>query len=350
MIPLRLIRIESYKKSVKMTQPKTSEAIRSSVRSLLIARDEDVNGSGPESLKARTRAIRAGNVITSLGGPGGAQQTMAGARKARAQEREDISAMNNLFASYIEKMRSFQQRNCALEAQVLKLQATETTANTKALYEKETRDLRALVDELSEDKAKMVLERNQWREQAEEYKRKWEDEAEWHAELNTEVAKLNKDVYAATQVHLDLQNKITTIKEEMDFMMMVHKHELKPLQDQLNESLSISAMDRTQEAGPNIIAKLYQLRQLYEDFCRDIQEEAEAKYKEKFTELALERERDNMTMLAARSELITSQKEVSDLREQLNTLRTSTETLKHESSSSSSINVQQVMITSQTVM
>ncbi|XP_035665876.1 non-neuronal cytoplasmic intermediate filament protein-like [Branchiostoma floridae] len=313
-----------------MTQPKTSEAIRSSVWSSLIASGEDVSRSGPESLKARTRAIRAGNVITSLEGPGGTQQTMAGARKARVQEREELSAMDNLFASYIEKMRSLQQRNYAMEAQVLKLQASETTAHTKTLYEKETRDLRALVDELSEEKVKMVLERNQWREQAEEYRRKWEDEAAWHAELNTEVSKLNKDVYAVTQVHLDLQNKISTIKEEMDFMMMVHKHELKPLQDQLNESLSISAKDRTQESGLNVITKLYDLRQQYEDFCRGIQDEAESKYKEKFTELTLERERDNMTMLAARSELITSQKEVSDLREQFSTLMTTTETLKHE--------------------
>ncbi|XP_035700283.1 non-neuronal cytoplasmic intermediate filament protein-like [Branchiostoma floridae] len=352
-----------------MIQPKTSEAVRSSVRPSLITRGEDFSRSGPESLKARTRAIRAGNVITSLRGSGGAQQTMAGARKARAQEREELSALNNRFASYIEKMRSLQQRNCTLEAQVLKLQATETTAHTKALYEKETRDLRTLVDELSEEKAKMVLERNQWREQAEDYKRKWEDEAAWHAELNTEVSKLNKDLYAVTLVRLDLQNKISTKQEEIDFMMMVHKHEVKKLQDQLNESLSIVPVDWTQEAGPDVIAELYDLRQLYGDFCRSIQEEAEAKYKEKFTELELERERENRTMLAARCELLASRKEVSDLRRQLNTLMTSTETVKHEevsnlrgqlstlmtsaetltheSSSSSSTTVQQVTITSQ---
>ncbi|XP_078588409.1 uncharacterized protein LOC144869185 [Branchiostoma floridae x Branchiostoma japonicum] len=330
-----------------MIQPKTSEAIRSSVRSSLVARGEDFSRSGPESFKARTRAIRAGNVITSLGGPGGAQQTMAGARKARAQEREELSALNNRFASYIEKMRSLQQRNCTLEAQVLKLQATETTAHTKALYEKETRDLRTLVDELSEEKAKMVLERNQWREQAEEYKRKWEDEAAWHAELNTEVSKLNKDLDAVTLVRLDLQNKIATMQQEIDFMVVVHKHELKQIQDQLNESLSIAPVDWTQEAGRDVIAELYDLRQLYGDFCRGIQEEAEAKYKEKFTEIELERERENKTMLAARSELITSRKEVSDLRGQLNTLMTSTEILEQESSSSSSFSVQQVTITSQ---
>ncbi|XP_078588666.1 uncharacterized protein LOC144869324 [Branchiostoma floridae x Branchiostoma japonicum] len=330
-----------------MIQPKTTEAIRSSVRSSLVTRGEDFSRSGPESFKARTRAIRAGNVITSLGGPGGAQHTMAGARKVRAQEREELSALNNRFASYIEKMRSLQQRNCTLEAQVLKLQSTETTAHTKALYEKETRDLRALVDELSEEKAKMVLERNQWREQAEEYKRKWEDEAAWHAELNTEVSKLNKNLDALTLVRLDLQNKIATMQQEIDFMVVVHKHELKQIQDQLNESLSIAPVDWTQEAGRDVIAELYDLRQLYGDFCRGIQEEAEAKYKEKFTELELERERENKTMLAARSELITSRKEVSDLRGQLNTLMTSTEILEQESSSSSSISVQQVTITSQ---
>ncbi|XP_066271179.1 vimentin-like [Branchiostoma lanceolatum] len=315
--------------SVVTTQPKTSEAIRSSVRSSLADRGE------AESLKARTRSIRAGNVITSLGGAGGALQTMAGPRKARSQEKEELSSLNNHFASYIQNMRSLQQRNSALEAQVLKLQATETTAHTKALFEKETKDLRKLVDELSEDKAKMVLERNKWRDQAEEYKKKWDDEAAWHAELNTEVAKLNKDLYAVTLIRVDLQNKLATMQEEIDFMVSVHKQELKQLQDQLNQSLSIVAVEQTQEAGPDVIAELYDLRQIYENFCRDIQEEAEAKYKEKFTEIEIERERDSKTMLAARGELITSRKELSELRGQLNTVMTTTETLQNRPGSDS---------------
>ncbi|XP_066271579.1 non-neuronal cytoplasmic intermediate filament protein-like [Branchiostoma lanceolatum] len=193
----------------------------------------------------------------------------------------------------------------------------------------------------------MVLERNKWRDQAEEYKKKWDDEAAWHAELNTEVAKLNKDLYAVTLIRVDLQNKLATMQEEIDFMVSVHKQELKQLQDQLNQSLSIVAVEQTQEAGPDVIAELYDLRQIYKNFCRDIQEEAEAKYKEKFTEIELERERDSKTMLAARGELITSRKELSELRGQLNTVMTTTETLQSQSSLTSSTGVQQVTMTTQ---
>ncbi|XP_066271734.1 non-neuronal cytoplasmic intermediate filament protein-like [Branchiostoma lanceolatum] len=231
----------------------------------------------------RSRIVQGKNTVHQSGqchhiaGRGGRRAADHGRRtQARSQEKEELSSLNNRFASYIQNMRSLQQRNSALEGQVLKLQATETTAHTKALFEKETKDLRKLVDELSEDKAKMVLERNKWRDQAEEYKKKWDDEAAWHAELNTEVAKLNKDLYAVTLIRVDLQNKLATMQEEIDFMVSVHKQELKQLQDQLNESLSIVAVEQTQEAGPDVIAELYDLRQIYGNFCRDIQEEAEA--------------------------------------------------------------------------
>ncbi|KAI8483340.1 hypothetical protein Bbelb_389440 [Branchiostoma belcheri] len=323
-----------------MAQAKLSEMIRPS----LVDRGDVGSLSGPESFKARARVIRAGNVITSLGGPDGVAR-MVVARKARSQEKEELTVLNNRFASYIQKMRFLQQRNRALEAQILQLQSTEMSADTKTLYEKETRDLRTLVDELSDDKARMALERDQWKERAEEYKRKWEEESAWHAELNTEVAKLNKNLNAVTLIRVDLQSKIASMKEEIDFMVTVHKQELKQLQDQLNQSLSIVAVDEIPEAGPDVISELYELRQLYEDFCRDVR----ARCEEKFTGLELERERDSKTMLAARGALITSRKEVSELRGQLNTVMTETvtETVTRESSSSSSTELQQMRITSE---
>ncbi|KAI8481861.1 hypothetical protein Bbelb_403930 [Branchiostoma belcheri] len=251
----------------------------------------------------RVNAVMAAGVMASVGGPAGALQTLSDARMTRAHEKQELSHLNDRFASYIDK----------------------GGPNIKDLYEKELRDLRALVDELSNDKAQLEIERNNWQEQAEEYKGKWQDEAGLRAELEAEIERLKKELDAATMARVDLENKLSTAQEEIDFLKRVHDEEIRQLQDQLNESLTIVEVDSraptTFAPGPDLTEALREIRTQYEELGRVNREDAEVKYKQKFSELAQQRERDNEALMTARTE-------VTELRRNLNSLVAENEALK----------------------
>ncbi|XP_019623980.1 PREDICTED: non-neuronal cytoplasmic intermediate filament protein isoform X2 [Branchiostoma belcheri] len=272
----------------------------------------------------RVNAVMAAGVMASVGGPAGALQTLSDARMTRAHEKQELSHLNDRFASYIDKVRYLQERNSKLEAQI-KIQESREAPNIKDLYEKELRDLRALVDELSNDKAQLEIERNNWQEQAEEYKGKWQDEAGLRAELEAEIERLKKELDAATMARVDLENKLSTAQEEIDFLKRVHDEEIRQLQDQLNESLTIVEVDSraptTFAPGPDLTEALREIRTQYEELGRVNREDAEVKYKQKFSELAQQRERDNEALMTARTE-------VTELRRNLNSLVAENEALK----------------------
>nr|Q04948.1 RecName: Full=Non-neuronal cytoplasmic intermediate filament protein [Branchiostoma lanceolatum]CAA45827.1 cytoplasmic intermediate filament protein [Branchiostoma lanceolatum] len=272
----------------------------------------------------RVNAVMAAGVMASVGGPAGALQTLSDARMTRAHEKQELSHLNDRFASYIDKVRYLQERNSKLEAQI-KIQESREAPNIKDLYEKELRDLRALVDELSNDKAQLEIERNNWQEQAEDYKMKWQDEAGLRSELEAEIERLKKELDAATMARLDLENKLSTAQEEIDFLKRVHDEEIRQLQDQLNESLTIVEVDSraasTFAPGPDLTEALREIRTQYEELGRVNREDADVKYKQKFSELAHQRERDNEALMTARTE-------VTELRRNLNSLVAENEALK----------------------
>ncbi|CAH1253310.1 VIM [Branchiostoma lanceolatum] len=153
----------------------------------------------------------------------------------------------------------------------------------------------------------------------------WQDEAGLRAELESEIERLKKELDAATMARVDLENKLSTAQEEIDFLKRVHDEEIRQLQDQLNESLTIVEVDSraasTFAPGPDLTEALREIRTQYEELGRVNREDADVKYKQKFSELAQQRERDNEALMTARTE-------VTELRRNLNSLVAENEALK----------------------
>merc|ERR1712173_535949 len=83
-------------------------------------------------------------------------------------------------------------------------------------------------------------------------------------ELEQEVAALRKDCDDATLVRTDLERRLETTVEEIEFLRRCHEEEVRELREQLaqQESIKIEA-----PAGPNLLEELDRMRAYYEELA-----------------------------------------------------------------------------------
>merc|ERR1712066_244919 len=168
--------------------------------------------------------------------------------------------LNNRFASYIEKVRSLEIQNKALEAKLNQLQNVRP-ANVDKMYEEELRRLRAEVNELTSIKDRAEMQRDNLADDAQKWRDKFDDEHRLRKELEQEVGNLRKDCDDATLVRTDLERRLETTVEEIEFLRRCHEEEIRELREQLAqpESIKIEAAP-----GPDLMAELDRMREYYE--------------------------------------------------------------------------------------
>jgi len=255
----------------------------------------------------------------------GALQTLADARATRSSEKRELVVLNDRFANYIEKVRSLQERNTKLTTQIRIQEAREET-DIAELYETELTELRALVDQLTQEKAQLDAESASWQARTQEWQAKCETETATTEAMRTELTTVKTEVDAATVERVGVENKLTTAQEEIEFLKRVYDEETRKVQYQLNQTVAIVETEAPIITGPDLSETLREIRMQYEIMGRANREEAEAKYKLKFSELAQQRELDNEALVSARSEL-------TNLKRMLQSIVTETEALKNKTGS-----------------
>merc|ERR1712071_318343 len=243
----------------------------------------------------------------------------------RQNEKENLKDLNNRFATYIEKVRSLEIQNKALEAKLTQFQNVRP-ANLEAMYEEELRRLRNEVNELTNVKDRAELQRDNFSEDAAKWRDKYDDEHRLRKELEQEVAALRKDCDDATLVRTDLERRLETTVEEIEFLRRCHEEEIRELREQLaqQESIKIEAAP-----GPDLLGELDRMRSYYEDLAAknraEMDEWANAKVQQA-TECA---SRDANALRDARDQVNEYRKTQQTLQVEIETLRGANDTLRH---------------------
>nr|XP_031538818.1 keratin, type II cytoskeletal 74 isoform X2 [Vicugna pacos] len=207
-------------------------------------------------------------------------------QKVRAQEREQIKALNNKFASFIDKVRFLEQQNQVLETKWALLQQLDLSNcknHLEPILERYIGNLRKQLEALSGDRVRLDSELGNVRDVVEDYKKRYEVEINRRTAAENEFVVLKKDADAAYTAKMELQAKVDSLDKDIKFLKCLYDAEMGQIQTHTSETSVILSMDNNRDLDlDSIIAEVCAQ---YEEIALKSKAEAEALYQTKYQEL-----------------------------------------------------------------
>nr|XP_002752550.3 keratin, type II cytoskeletal 74 [Callithrix jacchus] len=226
-------------------------------------------------------------------------------QKVRAQEREQIKALNNKFASFIDKVRFLEQQNQVLETKwglLQQLDLSNCKKNLEPILEGYISNLRKQLETLSGDRVRLDSELRSTRDLVEDYKKRYEVEINQRTAAENEFVVLKKDADAAYAVKVELQAKVDSLDKDIKFLKCLYDAEIAQIQAHTSETSVILSMDNSRDLDLDSI--LTEVRMHYEEIALKSKAEAEALYQTKIQELQLAASRHGDDLKHTRSEMV----------------------------------------------
>uniref|UniRef100_A0A8C6X815 IF rod domain-containing protein n=1 Tax=Naja naja TaxID=35670 RepID=A0A8C6X815_NAJNA len=187
--------------------------------------------------------------------------------KVRKEEGEQIKILNNKFASFIDKVRFLEQENKVLETKWALLQEHDqktVKSNIEPLFDAYINNLRTQLNDLEKEKVRL--------------------DGELHNTQNLIFSFAPfPEVDAAYMVKPELEIKLQSLIEEIDFLTVLHEMELADLQRTISETSVVLSMDNNRYLDLDSI--IAEVKAQYEDIAKKSRAEAEALYQSKYEEL-----------------------------------------------------------------
>merc|ERR1712002_1273836 len=218
------------------------------------------------------------------------------------QEKEQIKTLNNRFASFIDKVRFLEQQNKMLETKWNLLQGQTTTrSNIDAMFEAYIGNLRRQLDSLGNDKMKLEADLHNMQGLVEDFKNKYEDEINKRTECENDFVLIKKDVDEAYMNKVELEAKLESLTDEINFLRSIYEEELRELQSQIKDTSVIVEMDNSRNLDMDSIVA--EVKAQYEDIANRSRAEAETWYKTKYEEMQTSASRYGDDLRATKTEI-----------------------------------------------
>ncbi|XP_033722548.1 keratin, type II cytoskeletal 7 isoform X1 [Tursiops truncatus] len=224
-------------------------------------------------------------------------------QQVRQEEREQIKTLNNKFASFIDKVRFLEQQNKLLETKWALLQEQKSTKRSclPGIFEAQTAGLRKQLEALQLDGGRLEVELRNMQDVVEDFKNKYEDEINRHTAAENEFVVLKKDVDVAYMNKVELEAKVDTLKDEINFLRTLYEEELKELQSKVSDTSVVLSMDNSRSLDlEGIIAEV---KAQYEEIANRSRAEAEAWYQTKFETLQAQAGKHGDDLRRSRNEI-----------------------------------------------
>ncbi|CAL1601951.1 unnamed protein product [Knipowitschia caucasica] len=219
----------------------------------------------------------------------------------RTNEKEQMQGLNDRFAMFIEKVRNLEQQNKVLETELVTLRQKQSEPSRLAeLYQQEIRELRSNVEELNGEKSQLLVDRDNVEDELQKVRIKFEEEFRAREDAESALKAFKKDVDDATMVRLDLEKKVESLLDEINFLRKVHEEEVAELTDMI-QAAQISV--EMEVAKPDLTSALKEIRGQYESMASKNMQSAEEWYKTKFADLSQQANRGNEAIRASREEI-----------------------------------------------
>ncbi|XP_036391248.1 glial fibrillary acidic protein-like [Megalops cyprinoides] len=247
-------------------------------------------------------------------------------RETRTNEKVEMMGLNDRFASYIEKVRFLEQQNKVLVAELNQLRGKEPT-RLGDIYQEELRELRRQVDGLSAGKARLEIERDNLAADLAMLKQKLQDEINLRLEAENNLSTFRQDVDEAAMNRVQLERKIDSLQDEINFLKKIHEEELHELQEQLMAQQVHVDVDVSK---PDLTAALKDIRTQYEAMAASNIQETEELYRSKFADLTDAANRNGEALRQAKQEANEYRRQIQVLTCDLEALRGTNESLERQ--------------------
>uniref|UniRef100_UPI00398EAF88 peripherin n=1 Tax=Pristiophorus japonicus TaxID=55135 RepID=UPI00398EAF88 len=241
----------------------------------------------------------------------------------RTNEKVELQELNDRFANFIDKVRFLEQQNAVLVAELTQLRSKEPS-RAGDVYLQEIRELKRQLDLVVKDRDRVQVEKDNLAEDLHNFRQRLEEEAQKREDAENNLVLFRKDVDDATLARLELERKIESLLDEIEFLKKIHDEELRDLQMNMQASQVQIEME---VAKPDLTAALKEIRTQYETIATKNVQETEEWYKSKFTDLTDAANRNSETLRQTKQDLNESRRQIQTLTCDLDALRGTNESL-----------------------
>ncbi|XP_069762654.1 peripherin-like [Narcine bancroftii] len=241
----------------------------------------------------------------------------------RTNEKVELQELNDRFANFIDRVRFLEQQNAVLAAELNQLRSKEPS-RAADLYLQEIRELKRQLELVGKDRDRIQVEKENLAEDLQSFRHRFEEEAQKRDDAENNLALFRKDVDEATLARVQLERKVESLLDEIEFLKKLHDEELRDLQVNMQASQVQVEME---VAKPDLTAALKEIRTQYETIATKNVQEAEEWYKSKFTDLTDAANRSNETLRQTKQDLNESRRQIQSLTCDLEALRGTNESL-----------------------
>ncbi|KAM9267542.1 uncharacterized protein RDI95_012520 [Morus bassanus] len=205
-------------------------------------------------------------------------------------EKSTMQNLNDRLASYLEKVRSLEKANSAIEKQIKEWYETNNTVVRRdySSYFKTIEDLQNKIAAAQLENAKLALQTDNAKLAAADFRLKYENEQLLRQNVESDINGLLRVHDDLTLSKSDLESQIESVNEELAFLKKNHEEDI----DRLHKQVSSSANTEV-DAAPNVdlATTMENVRQQYEEMaeknCQEAKEQFEKQTEELNQEIAL---------------------------------------------------------------
>ncbi|NXN88075.1 K2C75 protein, partial [Bombycilla garrulus] len=240
----------------------------------------------------------------------------------RKDEKDQIQTLNNKFASFIDKVRFLEQQNKVLETKwaLLQEQGNKTVRkNIEPLFETYLNNLRRHLSSLMTDRENLEGELSKMQSLAEDFKNKYEEELNKRADVESEFVTLKKEVDTVYLDKTELQARLDSLTEEIDFLRALYEAELSQMQTQISDTSVILTMDNNRSLDMESV--IAEVKAQYEDIANRSRTEAESWYQSRYEELQATAGRHGNDLRNTKQEISELNRHVQRLRSEIDSVK-----------------------------
>uniref|UniRef100_A0A3Q0QYW2 Peripherin n=1 Tax=Amphilophus citrinellus TaxID=61819 RepID=A0A3Q0QYW2_AMPCI len=246
----------------------------------------------------------------------------------RSNEKAELQELNDRFASFIEKVRYLEQQNGALQQELNQYKGQQQHGQpnrASELFQEELREMRRQMDAIGKERDQYQLERDNLAEDLALLKQRLDEEAQKRADAENNLAAFRKDVDDATLSRLELERKIESLMDEIEFLKKLHDEEIQDVQ--VSVQTQQLKMEVDSGSRPDLTGALREIRAQYETIALKNMQESEDWYKSKFVDLTESAKRNNDAMRQAKQEANESRRQIQSLNCEIDALKNTNEAL-----------------------